>query len=280
MRVAVCGAYAGGLQALRAVSQSGCEITLVATPQGQMEQFARKLGARIVPASEVKNTSFAKELRSSRTDLLISAQLPFLVCREALEAPRIGSFNLHPSLLPKYAGLHPTSWAIYRGEKEHGVTLHWMTSDVDAGPIIFQKAVRISETDTPPILLRKCFQAGMPLVSELIGTAANGDVIPRILQDLSHREYFGKEPPADGQIDWSRPAREIVNLARAFDYRPFASPWGYLMTEVLGSKIAVLKVDDSGAQAKAAPGTAVGDWESGLRIAASDHWVLITEYLK
>ncbi len=282
MRVAVCGAYAGGLQALRTVSNFDCEITLVATVLGSkaldsgMEQLARSLGAPVISSVEVKNTSFAHRLQSSNTDLLISVQLPHVVCPEALHAPRIGCFNLHPSLLPRYAGLNPTSWAIYRGEREFGVTLHWMTNAVDAGPIVFQKSVAISETDTPPIVLRNCIRAGMPLLSELLAIASTAGHIPQISQDLSRREYFGREIPGGGHINWNRPAQEIVNLTRAFDHRPFPCPFGYLTTAALGPRTAILKTEDTGISSDVAPGTVVQNLE-GIRIAASDRWVLVKE---
>lgn len=286
MRVAICGAHAGGLQALRAVSNFGCEITAVATLLGEkslgsgMEQFARSLGAPVLSSAEVKSVSFAERLRSSNTDLLIAVQLPHVVCPEALEAPHIGCFNLHPSLLPRYAGLHPASWAIYRGEREHGVTLHWMTSTVDAGPIVSQRVVAVSQTDTPPILLRNCLRAGISLISELLAFASTAGHIPRQSQDLSGREYFGREIPGDGHINWNRPARDIVNLTRAFDYRPFSCPWGYLTTAALGPRTTILKTEDTGVSSNAAPGTVIRGLDEGIRIAASDHWVLITEHLE
>ncbi len=285
MRVAICGAYAGGVQLLRTVSNFGCEITMVATLLGSksldsgMEQFARSLGAPVISSVEVKSAPFAQRLQTSNTDLLISVQLPHVVCPQALDAPRIGCFNLHPSLLPRYAGLNPASWAIYRGEREHGVTLHWMTNAVDAGPIVFQNAVAISETDTPPILLRNCIRTGMPLVSELLAIASTARHIPRTPQDLSRREYFGREIPADGHINWNRPAREIVNLTRAFDHRPFPCPFGYLTTAGLGPRTAILKTEDTGISSDVAPGTVIQNLE-GTRIAASDHWVLVREHFE
>lgn len=284
--MAVCGAHAGGLQALREIADLGYEITVVATALGQksagstMEQFAEKRAIPVVDGREVKKQSFAQVLRSANTDILISVQLPHMICREALEAPAIGSFNLHPSLLPRYAGLHPTSWAIYRGERVHGVTLHWMTADLDAGQIVRQKSVLISDADTPPSLLRNCIRAGMPLITELLEMASVGDPIPRVPQDLSQREYFGKQIPGDGRIDWNRPAHEIANLVRAFNHTPFPLPWGYLKTEALGHSIAVLKAVDTCMAANARPGTlGESNLADGIHIAASDHWLRITEHL-
>jgi len=272
--VAVCGAHAGGLQALRQTVDLGYEAVIVATQDATMEPFARKREIPVVAAADVKKASFAQMLRNSGVDVLISVQLPYLICREALESARIGCFNLHPSLLPRYAGLHPAAWAICRGEQEHGVTLHWMTPDTDAGPIVSQQAVPIAATDTPPTLLRNCIRAGVPLVADLLARAASGAQIPELPQDLSRREYFGREVPGNGRIDWNRTAREIVNQARAFDYRPFPLPWGYLQTDVAGHMLAVMKAEDTGVAANAVPGTVR---EGGLLIAAADNWVRIIE---
>jgi methionyl-tRNA formyltransferase len=286
LRVAVCGAHAGGLQALREIVNFGCEITVVAAPIGErspgatMERFAQKRSFPLVSAAEVKHESFSEVLRRTNTDLLISVQLPYLICAEALEAARIGCFNLHPSLLPRYAGLNPTAWAIYRGEQQHGVTLHWMTRSADEGPLVSQKPVPVSDSDTPPTLLRNCIRAGMPLIAELLAAASAGAVIPRIPQDLSQREYFGRQVPGGGRIDWNQPARQIANLVRAFNHSPFRLPWGYLTTEALGPKTAIMKEVDTGLRSNVAPGTVDEDGsQGGLRIAASDHWVRITESL-
>jgi len=280
LRVAVCGAHAGGLQALRQTLELGYEVALVAAPGEEssgatMPPFARKRQIPVIAAAEVKTGSFARLLRNLGVDVLISVQLPYLICREALESPRLGCFNLHPSLLPRYAGLHPAAWAIYRGEQEHGVTLHWMTADTDAGPIVSQQAVPIADTDTPPTLLRNCIRAGMPLLADLLALAASGSPIPQVPQDLSRREYFGREAPGNGRIDWNRTAGEIANQARAFNYSPFPLPWGYLQTDVLGHTLAVMKAEDTGVAANAHPGTVR---EGGMLIAAADHWVRLIEY--
>jgi hypothetical protein len=70
------------------------------------------------------------------------------------------SFDLHPGPLPRYAGLNSVSWAIYRGEKEHGVTLHKLAPEIDAGPIIFQESVSIGRKETGLSLTAKCVNAG------------------------------------------------------------------------------------------------------------------------
>jgi len=281
LRVAVCGAHSGGLQALRQTVDLGYEAAVVAARDATMEQFARKREIPIIGAAEVKTESFARRLRSLGVDVLISVQLPYLICREVLESPRLGCFNLHPSLLPRYAGLHPAAWAIYRGEHEHGVTLHWMTPDTDAGPIVSQQAVPIADTDTPPTLLRNCLRAGMPLLAELLAMAASGSRIPQVPQDLSRREYFGRQAPGGGRIDWNRTAGEIANQARAFNHSPFPLPWGHLQTEVLGQMVEVMKAEDTGVSANAPPGT-VGESgsEGGILMAAADNWVRIIEYVR
>jgi methionyl-tRNA formyltransferase len=120
----------------------------------------------------------------------------------------------------------------------------------------------------------------MPLISELLRLASRGVAIPRIEQDLSQREYYSRQIPGDGYIDWNRPAREIVNLVRAFDHRPFPCPWGYLKTQALGAPTAILKAADTGLAANVPPGTIDNSSsQDRICIASFDNWVHIREHL-
>ena len=98
---------------------------------------------------------------------------------------------------------------------------------INAGPIIFQESVSIGREETGLSLTAKCVDAGVPLILRLLEAAARRPShIPSVPQDLSKREYFGRDVPENGNLSWNRPTRRIVDFIRASNFFPFRSPWG------------------------------------------------------
>jgi len=198
-----------------------------------------------------------------------------VVRKEVLAAPTIGAFNLHPGPLPRYPGLNAVSWAIFRGEQTHGVTVHWMDPGIDTGDIAFQSNFAIDPDDTALSLSFKCVREGTALMLRLLETAtADPEAIPRLKQDLAGREYFGREVPSEGWISWSWPASKVVNFVRACDYMPFASPWGQPRTRRGVQELALVKATLTGLSCQDSPGTVGRVADSGVFIACQDEWVL------
>jgi len=138
----------------------------------------------------------------------------YLIPERVLELAPLGAFNLHGSLLPAYRGRAPVNWMLVNGEREAGVTLHYMVARADAGDIVGQRAVAIDDSDNALTLSRKLMPLGVSLIDELhpmivVGTA------PRRKMDIAKGSYFGRRKPEDGKIDWRWPARRIFNLVRA-----------------------------------------------------------------
>ncbi len=248
---------------------------------GTVWNLARQVGFETWPARLVKDPAFADRLRTAEVDLILNAHSLYIIPAAVLEAARIGAFNLHPGPLPRYAGLNTVSWAIYRGETDYGVTLHWMEADIDTGHIAGQAQFPIEESDTALTLAARCVREGVPLALELLETAARDPAaIPRIPQDLGQREYFGKQVPNGGRLDWSRPAREIWNFLRACDYMPYASPWGHPKTSLDMDELAVVRGALTGRAAEATPAGTVGEAAAdGVLVACADEWLLVREVL-
>ncbi|QQS47210.1 MAG: methionyl-tRNA formyltransferase [Acidobacteriota bacterium] len=239
-------------------------------------QLAEKLGCRTWPAELVKDPSFAEEVIANQVDLILNIHSLFVIKGEIVEAPRFGSFNLHPGPLPRYAGLNAPSWAIYHDEKVHGVTLHRMLAGIDTGPIAYQALFDIADNETGFTLATKCIKSGMDLIKRLLDTAGiDPRQIPAIEQDLSKRSYFGKGTPEDGWLDWSRPAREIYNFVRAADYSPFHSPWKTPRSRSGGKEVGFIRVSLTGQRSDAPPGTVQVLEDGRTLIASGDDWVEI-----
>jgi methionyl-tRNA formyltransferase len=255
-------------------------IAVLAAPEKNtfttMSSVAKKMGYEVWSAKLVKAPAFAEVIRHHEVDILFSVRTLYIVEAHVLEAPRIGAYNLHPSPLPQYAGRNTISWSLYRGEATHGVTVHRMRPEVDAGTIAYQEKFPIDEHDTALSITKKCIRKGVPLLMKLLEDASQGaDHIPQIEQDLTKREYFLKEIPNDGRMLWSQPAKKVVNFVRACDFYPFPSPWGYPRAMYNNRSIQIAKVLITGKSCQAPPGT-IGNFDgSSATIACADEWVLV-----
>ena len=284
MNVLLVGEEAAGAQTLKTLLATQHKLVAVmasetkAAPRGgNLWTIAGNLGCVTWPAKLVKDSTFADRIRAEQVDLLLNVHSLFVINKDVVAAPRLGAFNMHPGPLPRYAGLNAPSWAVYRGETSHGVTVHWMLAGIDTGPIAYQALFDVTEEDTGLTVSTKCVRAGLPLVNQLLDTAASDpQAIPKVEQDLSKREYFGREAPNQGVIDWTGSAREILNLVRACDYLPFASPWGMPRAAVGDREIGVPKAVRTGTRCEVAPGTVGQASRSGVQIACGDEWLLIT----
>jgi methionyl-tRNA formyltransferase len=281
LRVLLIGEEAAAVQSLRMLAGSTHEVVAVMTRGVGVNEVgatvagvAARLGYRLWPARKSQDTGFADVIRREKVDLLLTVHALYVLPPDVIAAPRIGSFNLHPGPLPKYAGLNVPSWAIYHGEPTHGVTLHWMDEGIDTGPIAFAAELPIEDDDTGLTLNAKCVRAGLPLLHDLLHAAAR-DAIPRIPQPLGPRRYYGREIPHEGRLIWTESAGRIVNFARACDFAPFASPWGLPRAYLAGREIVVLRAALTGERSDAAPGTVGRRIGSDVLVAAQDEWIRV-----
>ena len=272
---------AAGIQALRrlAASEHHLIAVLAATADdtargATVAAVAEREGVPLWPAELVRDPTLAQKLTAEGVDLLLNVHSLLLVRAEVVAAPRVGSFNLHPGPLPEYAGLNAPSWAIANGEHRHAATLHWMEPGLDTGPVAYEASFPIEPEDTGLSLSAKCVRHGLPLLDELL--AAEPAAIPRRPQDLSRRRLYTRgEIPYGGLVDWSLPARQILDFVRASDYGPFPSPWGRPQTRLGGVELRVLRAAPTREATTEPPGTLGARGGGGVRVAAADEWVVV-----
>ncbi|MGA8492256.1 MAG: formyltransferase family protein [Terriglobales bacterium] len=287
MNVVLAAEESAGLQMLRALAASSHRLVavLAAPPKAGFAgasawNVARNLGFETWPAELVKDPELAGRLRSAQVDILLNVHSLYVINREVLAAPRLGAYNLHPGPLPRYAGLNAVSWALYRGEPTHGVTIHKIDPEIDAGPIVYQTIFPIADDETALSLSFKCVNEGVALMLRLLEVAgADPAKIPLLAQDPGGREYFGREVPEQGRLSWSWPASRIVNFVRACDYYPFSSPWGHPRTRFGVQEIALVKAGLTGQSSSVPPGTVGESVASGIQVACQDEWVLVAKLL-
>jgi methionyl-tRNA formyltransferase len=280
MNVLLIGEESAGIQMLEALERSEhCVVAVMASPSksgASLWNAASKFHLETWPATLVKSPVLAARLRAASVDIILNVHSLHIIHREVLRAAKIGAFNLHPGPLPRYAGLNAVSWALYNGERQHGVTVHKMVPEIDAGPIVYQTLLSIDEQDTALSLSAKCAREGIALMLRLLETASRDpNAVPLADQHLSRREYFGADIPRDGWISWSGSATDIVNFVRACDYFPFRSPWGHPRTTLGNQEIAIVKAFCTRTPCTAPAGHVEDLVQGGALVASADECILV-----
>jgi methionyl-tRNA formyltransferase len=193
-------------------------------------ELARSRGIETVVADDPREPAVLARIEAAKPDLLLSFYYRGILPDSLLRLPRLGAFNVHGSLLPKYRGRAPVNWAILSGEKVTGTTLHVMTAKPDAGDIVDQESVPIGPDDTAGEVQKRVSAAAVKILERRLEDLKNGTA-PRRSQDEAAATTFGRRGPQDGHIDWSRTAEQVHNLVRAVTH-----PYPGAFTGIFGGK--------------------------------------------
>jgi UDP-4-amino-4-deoxy-L-arabinose formyltransferase/UDP-glucuronic acid dehydrogenase (UDP-4-keto-hexauronic acid decarboxylating) len=235
MRTVVLAYSNIGCVGIKALLRHGFEIAAVFThrdaPQETIwfDSVAELAATHHIPVfapQDINHPMWIEKIRESYPDVLFSFYYRHLIHTGILDLPKAGCLNLHGSLLPKYRGKAPLNWVLVNGEKETGVTLHYMTPRPDDGDIVAQESIPITDDDTAFTLHQKAAQTAERLLDETLPKLKNGTA-PRIPQDHGRATYFGGRRPVDGEIDWSKTGREVRNLVRAVT-KPFPGAFSFI----------------------------------------------------
>jgi methionyl-tRNA formyltransferase len=244
MRAVVFAYHNVGVRCLSVLLAHGVDVPLVVTHDDDpgeniwfesVEELAMLHGATLVKPADPNTPELMRQIATLRPDFLFSFYYRKMLGPGLLEAPARGALNMHGSLLPRYRGRAPVNWAVIRGERETGATLHYMVTKPDAGDIVAQQAVPILPNDTAfdvfgKVTLTAEMVLDRALPALLAGTAQ------RTAQDLALGSYFGGRRPEDGRIDWKLSAGEIHNLVRGV-----APPYPGAFCEVGKKHVRVLR---------------------------------------
>jgi methionyl-tRNA formyltransferase len=238
---------------------------------------AERLGTRLMDLADLGDPETCGSLAQFQPDWLLNVNSTQIFPPQVLNVPERGCLNMHPGLLPEYAGLHTHQWAIRNGERTFGATLHWMTPEVDAGDCAYRREFEISPADTGLSLFMKCVNAGVELAITALDDIASGREPPRLPQDLSRRRVYLQRHAMDGRVDWSWSATQVRDFIRAADYRPFKSPT-YTPETTLGGRTIYIRQVEVGPPTSEAPGTVCATDTAGLLMAVGhSESVLIQE---
>jgi UDP-4-amino-4-deoxy-L-arabinose formyltransferase / UDP-glucuronic acid dehydrogenase (UDP-4-keto-hexauronic acid decarboxylating) len=235
MKAVVLAYHDIGCAGIQALLEHGFEIQAVFTHTddpheniwfGSVAELATSHGLQVYAPEDINHPLWVEKIKSLAPDVIFSFYFRQLVSSAILDIPRRGSFNVHGSLLPRYRGRSPVNWVLVNGEKETGVTLHYMVPQADAGDIVGQKPIPIADNDTALSLHRKAVYAATVLLHEVLPQIRRGKA-RRKPQDHARATYCGRRRPEDGAIDWTQNATRIRNLVRAVT-RPYPGAFSYI----------------------------------------------------
>ena len=234
MRAVVVAYHEMGCAGIEALLRNGFDIAAVFTHRDDagealwfrsVAELCVQHGLPVFAPDDVNHPLMVEKIRRLEPDILFSFYYRALLKAPILNIPKSGCLNLHGSLLPKYRGRSPINWAIIHGERETGVTLHYMTERPDDGDIVCQMKVPIGPEDTARVLNRRLVEAAGMMLDEYLPQIECG-CAPRVPQDHGNASYFSRRSPDDGAIDWKSSSGAIRNLVRAVT-RPYPGAFTY-----------------------------------------------------
>ncbi len=260
LRIVFLGTPDFAVESLRRIVDEGYNLVGVVTmpdkPAGRghkmyqspVKEFALERGLKLMQPVKLKDPEFVEELRSLDADLFIV--IAFRMLPEVVwKMPRLGTFNLHASLLPRYRGAAPINWAVINGDRETGVTTFFLKHEIDTGDILRQERIEIGEDENVGSVHDRLMVLGAELTLDTISHILAGDLKPCPQDELTG----GSEPTPAPKIfrdtchlDFSRPAEEVRNLVRGLS--PYPAAWFELRDAEGDSEsapLSVLKVFES-----------------------------------
>lgn len=192
--------------------------------------LAEKYGLKIDQPEKLKEYIFPDDI-----DLNIVCEYGLIIPKRIVDAPKFGSVNVHPSLLPSYRGASPIQSVLINGETETGVSIMLMDEKMDHGPILRQNTVKIDKTDTYTTLAGKLLKTAILGLLETIPVHIEGKIKPQI-QDESRATFCTMFTKESGHVDWNKTATEIYNLGRGLEV------WPGLWTTFQDKRIKLLEV--------------------------------------
>lgn len=271
MRVVFFGTPDFAVPTLERLLESRHEVVLVVSkpdkPVGRRRvvtappvvELARNRGIECLQPKSLKGPDFSGRLSNSGAEAAVVVAYGKLIPENIIEIPRHGFINLHPSLLPRHRGPSPIQWALVCGDRSTGVTTMQIDAGMDTGPILLQRRVDIESGETAELLGPRLAEIGAHLIVQTLDGLEDGTVRPRPqppdgvnVTPMLRREF--------AKVDWSMPARQLVNRLRGF------TPWPGLFTTFRGGRLKIHGLEEvrSAPQGEEDPGTVLQAAADGI----------------
>jgi len=250
----------------RAPKPGGRGMKLQATP---VEVEARRLGIPVLTPKTLKTEEALEEFRAHDADAAVVVAYGMILPQAILDAPKLGCFNLHASLLPRWRGAAPINRAIMAGDAESGVMVMKMDVGLDTGDVAMAERLPITDAMTASDLHDRLAPLGADLMVRAIGALERGG-LQLVKQSEEGVTYAAKIDKAEARIDWSRPAREVLRHIHGLS--PFPGAWSEIADGGEAARVKILRCEI--AKGSGAPGSVLDDQ---LTIACGDGAIRIVE---
>lgn len=283
LRIVYMGTPDFAVESLRCLVEGGYNVVGVITmpdkPAGRghklqfspVKQYALEQNLPLLQPEKLKDEAFVEALREWKADLQIV--VAFRMLPEVVwNMPRLGTFNLHASLLPQYRGAAPINWAVINGDTETGITTFFLRHEIDTGEVIQQVRIPIADTDDVGIVHDKLMMLGGKLVTETVDAILNDAVKPIPQEEMA---VVGELRPAPKifkdtcRIDWNQPVKRIYDFIRGLS--PYPAAWSELVQP--DGETVVMKIFETEKIIQShqlTPGTLLTDGKTYIHVAAAD----------
>ncbi|MGP8052159.1 MAG: methionyl-tRNA formyltransferase [Desulfobaccales bacterium] len=278
MRIALLGQAAFGADVLKGLLDHGHEVPGVFCPPDRgarsdpLAEAARAAGAPLFQPAHLRDQEAYAAMVSLQAELGVLAFVTDIIPPQVFTAPRLGSIQYHPSLLPRHRGSSAINWAVINGETVSGLTIFWVDQGIDTGDILLQKTVEIGLAETTgELYFNKLYPLGVAALLEAVELIARGQA-PRIPQDHSRATY---EPPCDERLaalDFRQPGVAVFNFLRGCDPQPGAT------TTFRGEKVKLYNAAFSEESPQAASGEILAVSDRGLKLAVAGGAILVSRF--
>ena len=252
LRIVFMGTPEFAVHSLRALVEGGYNVVAVVTTpdkpagrgqkmhQSDVKVYAESVGLKVLQPARLKDEAWVEEFRALEADL--GVVIAFRMLPEVIwSMPRLGTFNLHASLLPQYRGAAPINWAIINGDKESGITTFMLKHEIDTGDVIERRRVEITDTDTAGTLHDKLMEVGRDAVLSTVEkiAAGNYEAIPQEQLTEGELRPAPKIFKEDCRVNWADKGEQIALLIRGLS--PYPAAWTPLYN-MEGEEVGSIKI--------------------------------------
>ena len=263
---------ASGAQVVAAYTQpdrpAGRGRKLAASP---VKQAAVAAGIAVEQPETLRDESVRARLREHAPDLLVVVAYGLILPKAVLALPRLGCWNVHASLLPRWRGAAPIQRAILAGDGETGVDLMQMEAGLDTGPVLLEKRTPIAADDTGGRLHDRLAELGAEALAEGLAQVLGGGMLVATPQAADGVTYAHKLDKAEARLDWNEAAAALARKVRAFD------PWPVAEAEIHGERLRIWSATPIAQVTDAVPGSLVATHRDAIDVATGDGVLRIHE---
>jgi len=272
VRVVMFGYQSWGHRTLQALLKSRHEVCLVVThPTSEhvyesiwadsVEDLARAEGIEVFLAKRPSD-ELTDRVAALAPDVMVANNWRTKLPKELFSIPRLGTVNLHDSLLPKFTGFSPVIWSLISGASHTGLTAHLMDDELDTGAVLVQRSVEITPTSTGTSLVYDTLDLVPEVLEQALDGLEYGTASP-IAQDLAQRTFFHKRSDRDSLVNWNWPAADIERFIRAL-----SDPYPNAYTYFRGERLRLISAHVSRCAYGGTPGRVFIEEDGGMVIVA------------